>query len=111
MKTEISDKEAIGKTVEKFVYSLSANQMIVCFDDDTFTTFGIDPGYESGDEEIVNVPLEWFDFGHEKLVRTGILSEKEWESMWNKERQIEQERLEISERNQYLRLKSKYEKK
>lgn len=110
MKTEINVKEAIGKKVEGFKYSATSHQMIISFNDNTFTTFGIESGYEPGDEEIVNESLEWFDFGHEQLIKSGILSEKEWESMWNKERQIEQERLEIVERNQYLRLKSKYEK-
>ncbi len=111
MKTEINDKEAIGKKVDGFLYSLSSNQMIVHFADNTFTTFGVDRGYDPGDEEIVSEPLEWFDFGHERLIASGIISEKEWESMWDKEVRTEREKREMTEQKHYLYLKSKYDKK
>ncbi len=111
MKTEINDKEAIGKKVNGFLYSAVAHQMILSFQDNTFTTFGIETGYDPGDGEIVNEPLEWFDFGHERLIASGIISEKEWESMWDKEVRTEREKREMTEQKHYLYLKSKYGKK
>ena len=43
---EITDKEAIGKTIKEFLYSDSSRQMIICFDDETFTMFEIEGAYD-----------------------------------------------------------------
>lgn len=76
MQTEITDAAAIGKTIREFTFSFTAGQMIVHFDDGTFTVFGIDGTY---DPDIVSQKLALFDFGDDKLVRANILSAEELE--------------------------------
>lgn len=111
MKKEITDKEAIGRTITGFVYSYTSGRMIITFNGDTFTTFGIKRGYESGDEEIISEKLDLFDFGDDELVKADILSKDELEEKLTKrDRQWKQQR-EAQEFVEYKRLKAKWEEK
>lgn len=71
MKTEVKLTEAVGKTLAavEFSESYCGGQCVLAFTDGTFATLGVDRGYESGDEEIIEEPLTLFDFGDEAGAR------------------------------------------
>lgn len=107
MKTEIKLSEAIGKTLATVEFALSG-QCVIIFNDDTFTTLGIEQGYDPGDEQIVEDRLNIFEFGDTALVRVGIATFDELMAMRqakNDKRQAEQE---IRERCEFERLKRKF---
>lgn len=80
MYKEINPIAATGKTVKEFCYSWTSGQMIVVFDDETFVAFGI--GYVcSEDSEIMPKKLEWLEFGDDKLIGCGIVTEAELYNM------------------------------
>lgn len=114
MKTEVKLTEAVGKTLQAVEFSASycGGQAVLAFTDGTFATLGVERGYESGDEEIVEEPLAVFDFGDEKLVRAGLVTAKELEAMrkardeqQRAERQAQQE---ARDRQEFERLKRKF---
>ncbi len=107
MKTEITHRQATGKVVAGFVFGGSA-QMIVNFTDDTFTTFGINLGWEAGDQEIINEPLEWMDFYHAALSMANIASSAELNAMvesYSKHRAAQLRQRDLAT---YLKLKSRF---
>lgn len=75
-KKEITDQEAIGKTIEKFVYSSLSEQMVITFSDNTFTTFGVKTKYLVDslfdEERVVNKKINIFTFGDTDLIKNGI---------------------------------------
>lgn len=77
MKKEIGLSDAIGKTLEGFGFSTTSNQSIMTFTDGTFITLGICNGYNVGDEEIEESVLKLHDFGDNKLIRLGVISQEE----------------------------------
>jgi hypothetical protein len=108
MLREIKLNEIIGKKIMGHALSITNCQMVIMFSDRTFTTLGVSLGYERGDEEIVGDTLEIMNFGHDKLVFLGIVSQKELEDESNKrakEFTLKNERRELSE---YNRLKAKF---
>lgn len=115
MKAEITTEQAIGKTVKGFLSSKMSPQMVVYFDDDTFTTFEayFDESYAGsyeGEYRIVGAKINWFDFGHNAdLFKAAMLSEQEWLAMCNNADRLEKEATEQRERSEYERLKAKYE--
>jgi hypothetical protein len=52
MLKEIPLEEVKGKTISGLTSSCSCNQFVITFTDGTFTTLGINSGYEPGDETI-----------------------------------------------------------
>ena len=64
MKKEIKLSEALGKILVGFESSFTSGQAVLVFADGTFSTLGIDRGYEHGNEEIEESELKVLDFGH-----------------------------------------------
>jgi hypothetical protein len=114
MKTEVKLTEAVGKTLAAVEFSDAylAQQCVLAFADGTFATLGVERGYESGDEEITEEPLNVFDFGDEKLVRAGIVTAEEMAAMRearDRQRRAEQEHCqEARDRQEFERLKRKF---
>lgn len=111
MKIEITKKQAIGKVVKGFVGSFpnTPEQLVVYFEDNTFTTFCIVRGYESGDEEIMNKPLALLDFPRSSLIEAGIFSEQELETLSQDRDKEQQERQKAADYINYKQLKAKFE--
>jgi len=103
---EITLKQAIGKTIKSYDFSITGAQAVIVFDDNTFTTLGIHGEYESGGVELEQSTLEVFDFGKDKLITLGLFTQAECDKISNERFKDEQERL---EKKQYLTLKRKYE--
>jgi hypothetical protein len=114
MKTEVKLTESVGKTLTavEFSENYCGGQCLLVFADGTFATLGVDRGYESGDEEITEEPLELFDFGDEKLVRAGVVTADEIAAMRkardDKHRAAQQARQEAIDRREFERLKRKF---
>ena len=114
MKTEVKLTEAVGKTLAavEFSESYCGGQAVLAFTDGTFATLGIERGYESGDEEIVEEALSVFDFGDKKLVRAGIVSADELAAMRkardDQQKAEQQARQEARDRQELERLKKKF---
>lgn len=109
MKTEITLEQAVGKTLEGFVKSFTCGQMVLTFTDGTFATLGIDRGYGSGDETIVQERLALNDFGDETLIGIGVTTKEEIVSFRHERDKNNRKNQEDRERIQYLALKKKYE--
>ena len=77
MLTEVSWEDAIGKTLKSIGASICNQQCVLVFEDGTYTTLGIDRGYDAGDETIIEERLYWLSFGDESIVELGIASEDE----------------------------------
>lgn len=114
MKTEVKLTDAVGKTLAavEFSESYRSGQAVLAFTDNTFATLGVERGYEGGDEEIVEEPLDVFDFGDEKLVRSGIVTAEELETMRKvrdeQQRAEHQAQQEARDRQEFERLKRKF---
>ena len=108
MKTEITAKEAIGKTITDIIYSSPAGQMIICFDD-SFSAFGVERGYE-GEVDIINKKVDLFDFGDAELIKARILTKTELEEGRAEKRVAWQRTRDTQDYLEYKRLKSKFEK-
>lgn len=79
MKTEVTLREAVGKVLTNVAFSEWANsgKCVLVFSDETFTTLGIERGYEADDEEIREDKINLLEFGDEILVRVGIATREE----------------------------------
>lgn len=114
MKTEVKLTEAVGKTLAavEFSESYCGGQAVLAFTDGTFATLGVERGYESGDEEIKEDTLAVFEFGDEKLVRAGIVTDDELAAMRkardDQQRADQQARQEARDRQEFERLKRKF---
>ena len=108
MKTEIMDKQAVGKTISRFAYSFVSGQMVISFSDETFITFGVSKDYD-GEVNIVNKELALFNFGDSELIESGIISKEEIENKRTEYNKLCKNRQENSERLQYERLKAKFD--
>lgn len=106
MKTEIKMSDAIGKTIKDFAFSGSySGQAVIVFDDNTFTTLGIEFGYEDRDADIVERGLNITEFGDSEIERVGIATEKELEEIRQKNHELWQENQRIRDMEQLENLK------
>ena len=113
MKIEVTLNEAIGKTLQGVEASFTCGQMVMAFTDGTFTTLGIDRGYEYGDETIESRRLELHNFGDEALVRLSVTTDEELNAI-RSARDAEHEaayrlQKEAKDRAEFVRLKRKFE--
>lgn len=108
MREEVVWDLTLGKVVEDFVCSTMNGQMVVCFDDGTFTTFEAMEDYGDG---VVIKPCELnlFEFGDRLLVKAGVIDELEMEFRRKKQAVAYQEARENAQRRTYERLKRKFE--
>ena len=109
MKKEIKLSEALGKTLAGFESSFTSGQAVLVFADGTFSTIGIDRGRGYGGEEIAERELNILDFGNDKLIALGITSEEELDEKANQFRKAVEEIADKCERDEYERLKRKFE--
>lgn len=105
MKNEVTDEQARGKVLTKIVMSHVGRQAIIVFSDGTFTTIGIDRGYDYGDETIVSEPLAWREFGLPLLIEAGVMSQEQADEHMARQIAEHQER----ERREYERLRKRFE--
>mgnify|MGYP000107701468 CR=1 FL=1 len=78
MKKEVKFTDAIGKRLENVAFS--NEQVVLVFDDNTFSTIGLDKGYDN-DVDLIEDSLELLNFSHEKLLQIGIVSKEELEKL------------------------------
>ncbi len=71
MNKEIGLDQAIFKTIAGYEYSTNSSQMVIVFNDETFTTLGIHDGDIGSDK------LNIDSFGDDYLVRSGIATQEE----------------------------------
>lgn len=109
MRTEIKLSDAIGKTLEGFEFSNTCGQAVLTFTDGTFSTLGVDRGYEKGDEQIEESKLSLFDFGDNKLIALGIIPEEEMDEKTEQRRKAVANSRAQTERAEYERLRRKFE--
>ena len=108
MREEVVWDLTLGKVVENFVFSPMNGQMVVCFDDGTFTAFEAIHDYDS-DITIVPCELDWFEFGDEWLIEAGVIDKLEIELKRETRAAMWREACEDQERHTYERLKKKFE--
>jgi hypothetical protein len=107
---EIELSSALGKTLEGFKFSITCGQAVLTFTDGTFCTLGVDTGLYPGDEMIEESKLELFDFGHDKLIALGIISQEEMnEKSEQRSKALSASRAQ-RELETYDRLKRKFER-
>lgn len=113
MKKEVDIYKAPGKKLLAFTPSVTSNQAILTWDDDTFSTLGIQFGYGRGGKFIDGDPLEIWAFNKESLFMSGVTTEQEYEkarqTLAMPEQKRAKEKAEDEERETYRRLKAKYE--
>jgi predicted Zn-dependent peptidase len=105
---EITLDDAKGKEIQDHAVSVYG-QMVIVFADETFTTLGIDTGFEQGDETIVQKTIELLNFGHNQLIALGIVTQKELDDKASTKAQEFTRQREREERMEYRRLKIKYQ--
>lgn len=108
MKKEIKLADSIGKKLSNVVFSsYGCRQCLLVFDDNTFTTLGIDAGYDEA--EITTAELNLYEFGDHILDKHGIATECEIAEMrraqYNKLRAKIAKEKETRDRKEIERLK------
>lgn len=106
MLTEITLDQIIGKTVKAYATSWVSNQFILVFTDGTFTTLVADR-----DQNINEGKLVLHDFERAYLVAAGIATNEELEILRTERAEKIRLSSEAAERNQYERLRAKFEGK
>jgi len=107
MRTEITAEKAEGRTIEKIDFG--GSQCVITFTDRTFTTLGMEFGYDPGGNEIVGEPLYLMSYCHSALLSLGILSEHELNERINKRNEAAATNSEKRDWELYERLKQKFE--
>jgi hypothetical protein len=112
MYREVKLTGAIGKIVAAVEFSRFNGQCVIAFTDGMFSTLGVEPGYDRGDNSIMSDPLDVFDFGDVELVRSGIVTAEELSDMRHvrdaHERIEQQAQQDASDRKEFERLKRKF---
>lgn len=107
--TEITIEEAEGKTVKGSAFSVTCPQVVIAFDDDTFTTFGLKCSYDPSEYEIQQSTLDLFNFGDTQLIFLDVFTEKEIEDIHRERSSSFTLQREKEERADYERLKKKFD--
>jgi hypothetical protein len=111
---QIHEQDAAGKTVKAIVRAAYGAQLLIVFDGGLFVAYDIDRGYESGDETVVPLnpgefdPTQWSG-GPAPLIEAGIVTQQEVDEIAAKQRAEQEKRIAASERQQYERLRQKFE--
>jgi predicted RNA-binding protein with RPS1 domain len=106
MLTEITLDQIIGKTVSAYSESFTSGQFVLVFTDGTFTTLkGGEGGLVSGSK------IRLMNFEREYLVAVGIATNEELEILRTERAEKIRLSSEAAERNQYERLRAKFEGK
>jgi hypothetical protein len=107
MRKELSLDEAKGKTIEDFLFSFSSEQMIITLSEGSFICFG-ERGYDPGSEEVTYEKLKLFDFGDYLLVKGGIISKDELDTITKKRDDELKAHQEKDERRLFEMLREKF---
>lgn len=108
MYTEITDTQAIGKTIENFIASSCGEQFMIAFTDKTFTILCVERGYDD-DVSIATDSIIWSKFRRATLIKYKILSQEESDLIDEDAIAQGRRRRENIERREYARLKAKFE--
>lgn len=113
MKTEIGISKVVGKTLKAIQFSNLNGQCVLVFNDDTFTTLGIDRGFEHGDDDIEPISLDLFMFGDDRLIEADIVTKEEMEFIRSEKAAADNKRhnvaQELRDRAEYERLRARFE--
>ena len=109
MKKKVTLIDAVGKTLDGFEFSTTCGQAVLTFTDGTFVTLGIEKAYDRYDDGIEETDLELDDFGDDKLVGLGVITQLELDERREQKRKKLADAQEKREREQYERLKHKFE--
>lgn len=112
MYRQIIPCEAEGRRVRKVTISLDCNAVIVAFSDGTYILFAIRRDWVGTDDEEVYIGHELddiLDFGHNELVRAGVVTEGELEGMVQDREKARMDERREREFKVYQRLKRTYE--
>ena len=104
MRQELTESEAIGHTIEGFVYSWTSKKMLIKLSGEAFVCFGIDNGYDRGDEAIVQEKLDVLSFGDEELIDGDIMSHEEITALMRRANRKADEAIKKAQREEYERL-------
>jgi len=110
MKTQTKLEKVTGKTLTGFAESYIEGQIILIFGDE-FVCLGVDRGYESGDERVVEDNLDWLGFGHDTLIDKGLITEDELTSMKANKHAVFKAKQEARDLITYNNLRVKFEGK
>ena len=109
MKEEIALSKCLGKTLAGYAFSITCCQAVMTFTDGTFATIGISRGWDPGEIEFIEEKLNLHDFGDDKLICLGVITQSELNEMRDqkvKESLIERENAELA---LYEKLRNKFE--
>jgi len=108
MSKEISVNKAIGKTVSGIAFSNQRNQFAIGFADGTFTAIEI---VRNGhcDDEMCPAEFDVYSFTKEDVVTNNIMSAEDFVEIAHEREGQRNAMVEQCERDQYERLKQKFE--
>ena len=109
MKTEVTLDQAIGRTLQGIEASITCSQMVLVFTDGTFTTLGVDRGYNYGDGMLEGQELKLHHFGDKELIRLGVTTGEELNAIRNAREAAYRLQQEARDRAELVRLKRKFE--
>jgi len=108
VKTQIKLTEAIGRTLTAAEWNWRGGELLLAFSDDAFALLEVSRGYEAGDEEICDGHLDPLDFGDAQLVRAGVFTEAQLNTMRAEKRAAQAATWDEHERQLYERLREKF---
>lgn len=105
---QINIAEAAGKTIKVCVPKWDDSELLLVYEDGTYSILEVQLGYDQGDAYIVDGCLDVLQFWDAALVEAGVLDAEEARELREKdEAACEAAALEV-ERQQYERLKLKF---
>lgn len=84
MKKIIEADDIIGKTIKGIAYSCSIPQALLVFTDGSCYVIEGSPGYDPGDVNLDPGKLDLWNFGNEKLVASGLLTQAELDELYER---------------------------
>ena len=106
MKKQITLKEAKGLKMTECKESLFG-QMLIIFGD-KFVCLGVEQGYESQDQSVIEEDLDLFHFGDKELIESGVISKEELQYKKQERSDMMKKQNEERELLQLKRLQQKY---
>ena len=107
MRTEITLKQAVGRTLEGAYLSSIFPSLVLTFSGNVFThvSANADP-YELGNARMHNSPLQWSEFDNGKLVELSVFSQEELDAKIQHQKAVHAARVDERNRADYERLKA-----
>ena len=110
MKVHLKTEEELpGKTIKELI-NPGGSHFIIWFTDDSFASFSIHRGYESGDESVcIDHEFDSTEFSNWALYRAGFMSQEELNAAIKLKDEQRKKRMEEYRRAQYEQLKKEFE--